>query len=103
MRDLIVWLCVIAALPLMVRGFLLTEMVDRKLQARGHLFMAVAQAVYTVGAVLLDMRYWSYVSAACLAWYLYDWWNSGGGDGMRRAWKKVRSLASGWGVAPQAA
>jgi len=58
--------------------------------------------MHLAASLLVDSRLWSYVSAAMMVWCLYDWWDNGGGDGMKR---RLKAWAQAFGprTAPQGA
>jgi len=76
-------------------GAWFTLHVDPKIKARGYLLMAAGGAANTVQCLLVGPRTLAYVMAGVTAFHLYMWWNNGGGDGMRKAWKKLRSISFG--------
>lgn len=95
-----VWASVTVAV--IVWGFLLTQHRDHKINVRGHLMMATGYGLQVVGILMYsENKPLAVVPAACMAWCLYDWWNGGGGDGLKR---RLKSWAQSFGgAAPQAA
>lgn len=79
-------------LPLTAAGFLLQGRTDRRLQSRGALMAAAGSGVQLFAAVLNGNTAAASAFAAFTAVWLWFWWNSGGGDGMRRLLKNARSL-----------
>jgi hypothetical protein len=87
-------LIVVLAAPPTVVGGVLTCRTDRRLQARGWLLMAASFTLLLVAEVMEGDTLWASIAAGGLAVSLSNWWNSGGGDGMRRRLKSwARSLA----------
>lgn len=74
---------------------------DRRLKVHGSLIMAAGYVVMMITAILIHSTASASVHAALAAWFLYEWWNGGGGDGIRRLAKKLRSLTMGRAL-PQA-
>jgi hypothetical protein len=62
---------------------------------------------YVIPTVLCIVAGWTtvlYLDAGCLALFVWLWWNSGGGDGPRRRWKRwVRRFQGVRRTAPQGA
>jgi hypothetical protein len=76
--------------------------VDRRLRARGWLLAAVGHGVQGLGYILMGIAVMPMVMAAMGGYCLYEWWNNGGGDGMKRRLKKAAGyLGFGPGPAPQ--
>lgn len=86
-------------LPVVVCGVLLSLHTDARLRLRGHLVMATGYAGYTVVCVLLSLRPLACLMAGLAAWFLYSWWNGGGGDGLKRRMKSLTTYL-GFGPAP---
>lgn len=82
------------------RGLWLLAYVDSKLKQRGRLLLICGSGAQTVACVVTGSSVAAAVNAAVGAWFLYDWWNNGGGDGMKRRMKK---MAGYLGFGPQAA
>jgi hypothetical protein len=78
-------------IPLGVWGAWHQVYVDQKLKARGYLFMAAGSGVMTIMCVLTHNTIVAAVNGATTAFNLWSWWNSGGGDGMRRLMKRLTS------------
>lgn len=94
----LVALCVMVSL--FIRGWLLLQYADRKLRARGCLWVSAGELVLTVRTLLAGNTVMASVYAGFVAVLLWMWWNNGGGDGMKKLLKK----ASGYlGFGPQAA
>ena len=95
---------IMAALSVVVimAGFFLTLHADRKLSVQGHLVMAAGYGMQVVGNLLYsETRMFVAIPAALMAWSLYQWWNNGGGDGLKR---RLKSWAQSFGGAsPQTA
>ena len=64
---------------------------DRKIRTRGYLWLAFGCLAQVIMDLLLDDRTLAYVNTALAALHLYSWWNSGGGDGLRKMWKKAKA------------
>lgn len=77
--------------------------VDKKIKARGYLCAAAGMTMNVVVCLLVGNTVGASAFAAFAAWWLWCWWNSGGGDGFRKAWKKVKSWVPGLSPAPQGA
>ena len=75
---------------------------DPKLRAHGLLVMAAGYGVLTVVFVLIHHTWGASCFAAMPAGFLYAWWTSGGGDGLRR---RLKSWTARFGpkTAPQSA
>lgn len=89
-------------IPLAVYGLWLTTHTDRRLQQRGRLCSAAANLVLAVANALIGNTVAAAVGAAIGAWLLWQWWNGGGGDGLKRRLKKWAG-AFGPRLAPQSA
>lgn len=89
MSAVVAALAMSGGLVLIVRGFLLTRHVDRKLKARGVLTMACGYGMQMAGFIIADYPVWASAEAAFMALCLHDWWNSGGGDGLKRKLRKL--------------
>jgi hypothetical protein len=89
--------------PLMIIGFLFVMRTDRRLKARGFALLAWAYVAQFIASVLEGEPTVACIDAALVAFFTWHWWNNGGGDGMRRAWKKFTSRISLSRLAPQTA
>lgn len=76
---------------------------DQKLKARGVLYVAIGFTAKAISNFLAHEPIWASIDAGLVAWFLWVWWNNGGGDGMRRAFKKAWSKVIDCAPAPQAA
>lgn len=93
-----------ASMPLLWVAVWFALHVDRKLKQRACLFAAAGAAVQTVMCMLLDNLPMACLDAAGVAWFLYLWWNTGGGDGLKRRLKSLSGyLGFGRSAAPEAA
>lgn len=88
---------------LTVIGVWLSLHVDKRLKTRGHLIMAAGTGIQLVIGVLTAHHIPAAINAAATAFHLYNWWNSGGGDGMRRLGKKLKDRLTLGSPVPQAA
>jgi hypothetical protein len=77
--------------------------VDRRLRARGWALMAGGYAMQTLPSVWAGETEPAAIDAALTAFFLWQWWNNGGGDGMRRIWKRAKARLTMPRLAPQAA
>lgn len=50
----------------------------------GYALMAWSVALSGLRDVLKGNAFWAALDAGLMAWFLWAWWNSGGGDGTRR-------------------
>lgn len=82
------------------RAVLLIMHVDKKVQVRGLLWVAIAAGVMMVASVLDGSSFGGAVNAATAAFALWQWWDRGGGDGMKKLLKKAAGYL---GFGPQAA
>lgn len=71
-------------------GAYLTSYADVRIRGRGYLLTAAGAGVLTLACALTGAMVGAAINAASAAMALWFWWNNGGGDGMRRAWKRVR-------------
>jgi hypothetical protein len=86
------------------KGTLLAFHADRKLRSRAHPWMALgagSQLILDVIDNTSTSHVTGYFNAAMLAWSLWQWWNSGGGDGIRKLWKKTKAQLTLRTSAPQ--
>lgn len=88
--------------PLSMWGTWLATHADRKLKARGYLIAAAGAAVLATGSALAGYPVTAALETGMGTYWLYMWWNNGGGDGMRRLFGRLRSLLTPPSPAPQA-
>lgn len=92
----------VITMALQVPAFVYGRYADRKIRLRGLPFLAASSASMGVTLWLVGVWPMAYVFWAGAAWILWLWWNSGGGDGFKRALKKaVGYLGFGPQVLPQ--
>lgn len=83
-----------------IRAVWLITHADRKLQAHAFLWAACGTGVVTVAAIVSGNWGMALLYGPATAWSLWEWWNRGGGDGMKKLLKKAAGYL---GFGPQAA
>lgn len=96
--SFIIFCCV--AVLCVGRAVLLVLHVDKKIQNQGLVWIAAASGVMAVAGVLDNNSVAAGINAATSAFALWQWWNNGGGDGMKKLLKKAAGYL---GFGPQAA
>lgn len=99
-ETVIKWAASSAALPFLIAAMYYVRYTDRRLQARAYLMGVAFNGILGLGCVLRGEHLGAALNAALTAWHLYNWWNNGGGDGLRRLLKKIRTFGAGR-LAPQ--
>lgn len=101
-EDVVVGVWAMVSMAVLMWGFLLVQHRDRKISMSGYLTMATGYGMQIAGILMYaENKALAVMPAACLAWCLYEWWNGGGGDGLKR---RLKSWAQSFGgAAPQTA
>lgn len=63
---------------------------DRIVKKHYALLMTFGWTVEVLVCVLQHRVFWSYFAAIFTAWWLYDWWHSGGGDDTKKRLRKLK-------------
>lgn len=94
-----------AGAALVLGGLFLTFYRDHKISRQGDLIAAVGYLGVGMAAMIAGKPLGSAICAALAAYFLWHWWNGGGGDGLKRRFKTVKTWAASFGpkTAPQGA
>lgn len=93
--DLLLWVGV----GLLLAGFVVSMYRDHRIHVWGHLYRGVAFFLLMCSAVMKHNHMGAAWAAVFAAWHFYDWWNNGGGDGMKRRFRAWAGSLGRW--APQ--
>lgn len=89
-------LLLFGSLPVILAGGVCGLFVDHRLHLRGFLLNAVGFFMASVSMALYHHLLVSVILAAVSARYFHDWWNSGGGDGMKRRFRSWADSLGQW-------
>lgn len=85
----VVLAAMLGSVPVMAYGFLLMGHVDVKIRLWGHLVVACGYLMQAAALSLYGQPVSAAIPAALAAWFLYEWFNGGGGDGLKRRLSKL--------------
>lgn len=100
MIEILWWVFFVGGFALLGVATRMHQYEDTKLSMRGYLYSASAFVCFGMASALYRNVFAMSWNAGFLAWCLWQWWNGGGGDGLKRRLKK---LSSSFGLGPRLA
>lgn len=90
MNEALIAASVFAGILLEGVGVFFVSFADRRLRQRGYLLLAAGSVLLLLSAVVAHNTFAAVLHSVTVAYWVYEWWNGGGGDGMKKAWKSLK-------------